>query len=104
MNFVEETLLELQADYGWTRTQIERSLDLKPQDLNDSEKPETIALMKMIKAFPWLVEIADRDFDEDYAKKMLHQAASNIIRKEQRKLGKYRYIRRKIKEKEKKER
>jgi hypothetical protein len=82
MNFVEETLLELKKEYGWTKVQLERALDLNPHDLDNTENPEIIALMKMIKTFPWLVNVAERKFDQVYANQMLHKTAQKILKKE----------------------
>jgi len=73
MTIIQEILIELQS-MGHSQASIERTLGL-PMKTLDNENPETLALMKMIKAFPWLLQVADRQFDEFESKRILGHAA-----------------------------
>lgn len=67
---------------------LERSLGL-PMRYLDEEKnlnlPETQALLKMIRSMPWILEVADNDFDPEIAQLILQREAINIKIKEKSK-------------------
>ena len=92
MTEIEETLVEFQAE-GITQTQIERTLDLGQGSLdvgNLITEPETIALLRLIKAFPWLLKVAEKRFDENESKRiLLHQAVDVMVNK---KINKEKYM------------
>jgi len=87
MTFIEEVLLNLYVNYKYTQSDVERMLDL-PMKALDLENSETLALMKMIKVYPWLLEVADKDYDEIEAKRILGHNAVDIIANEQANLKK----------------
>jgi hypothetical protein len=81
---IEEILVEFQAE-GITQTQIERTLDLGQGSLdvgNLINEPETTALLRIVRAFPWLLEVAEKRFDENESKRiLLHQAVDVMVNK-----------------------
>ena len=81
--FIEEVLKELKEKCDWSQTGIERALDLEHQSLSTDNSPETVALMKIIREFPWVLEVADRRYDKAYADKAMVHAASDGATKEQ---------------------
>jgi hypothetical protein len=57
---------------------IERALDLPFGFLSDKKNlklPETKALLKIIKAFPWMINVADHNFDKKVVKREIIHAA-----------------------------
>jgi hypothetical protein len=60
---------------------IERALDLPQRTLakwkngNSSPTATGVALMRFIRLFPWLLDVAERKFDYDYAQKIYINAA-----------------------------
>ncbi len=79
MTFIEETLIELHANFGWTQASIERALGLEMKALSTKDpKPELVALMKIIKVYPWLIEVADSNYDEFESKRILGHNAVDI--------------------------
>ena len=77
MNFIQQTLLELHTNFGYSQACVERTLSLPMGTLNKQNR-ESIALMRMIKAFPWLLKVADRQFDEVESKRILGHVAVDI--------------------------
>lgn len=80
---IKETLKDLKEKFGWTQSSIERALDLKQGCLNTENSPEAIALMKIIRVFPWVVKVADRDYNERYIKKEMLHAFVDVATKEE---------------------
>jgi hypothetical protein len=78
MTFIEEILLELYSNFGWTQGNLERALDLPMYSLKE-ETPENTALMKMIRIYPWLVEVAEKRYDEIESKRIMCHAAVDIV-------------------------
>ena len=88
MNLVEETLIELQS-LGHSQCNIERILGLPQQTLSkDQESPEVITLMKILKLYPWILNVAEGRFDQDIAKKELYQAVGEHFLTEASKIHK----------------
>jgi hypothetical protein len=82
MSLIEEILAEFQA-YGITIAQIERVLDLHQGALDTGnliDDPEIIALLKIVRTYPWLLEVAEADYDENESKRiLLHHAIDQMI-------------------------
>lgn len=79
MTFIQETLAELQANYGWSQASIERSLDIPQKTLSKEDpEPELIALMKIVRIYPWVVQVADRKYNEFDAIRVMGHAAVDI--------------------------
>lgn len=80
MTIIEETLIELYANYGYTRGCVERILNLKANSLStENPAPELIALMKVIRTYPWLLKVADNNYDEFEAKRILGHVAVDLF-------------------------
>jgi hypothetical protein len=84
MTFIETTLAEFQAN-GISQAQIERSLDLPINTLDVSNlinDPEIIALLNIIKTYPWLIDVAQKNYDHLESKRiLLHNAVDTLINK-----------------------
>lgn len=79
ITFIEETLIELYANFGYTQSSIERALDLKMNTLSTKDPSyELLILIKMIKIYPWLIEVADKNYDKFEAKRILGHNAVNL--------------------------
>lgn len=79
MTFIEELLVELNANFGYTQASIERALDLEMGSLStENPSPELLVLMKIIKTYPWLIEVADQNYDEFEAKRVLGHNAVDL--------------------------
>jgi hypothetical protein len=73
MTSIEEALLKLDK-LGYSVPSVERILDLKPGTLktdNASGDPVTLALFDILNAFPWILKVAEEDFNEKEAKYLL---------------------------------
>jgi hypothetical protein len=71
LQIVKDFLKEFSEKYGSTQTSIERVLDLKQGSLKDEEGPEVVALIKMIRTYPWLLEVAARNYNDKDAKNII---------------------------------
>lgn len=79
MTFIQETLVELQTNYGWSQASIERSLDIPQRSLSkENPEPELITLMKIVRAYPWVVQVADRQYNEVDALRIMGHAAVDV--------------------------
>ena len=61
--------------------ELERKLGLPISYLDDEENvklPETQALLKMINAMPWLLEVAESGFNPNVSELILQREAINI--------------------------
>jgi hypothetical protein len=81
--FIEESLKELQEKYDWSQVNIERALGIEIGLLSTESSPETVALMKVLRAFPWVLEVAERRYDKVYADKAVIHAAIDEATKNQ---------------------
>lgn len=76
MTFIEEVLIELLANFDYTQSAVERVLGLKMGTLStDDPSPELLALMKVIRAYPWMLQVADKNFDDLEAKRISGHSA-----------------------------
>lgn len=84
MTFIEEVLIELLANFDYTQSAVERVLGLEMGTLStDDPSPELLALMKVIRAYPWMLQVADKNFDDLEAKRILgHSAVDAAINAE----------------------
>jgi hypothetical protein len=82
MTIIEEIVVEFQA-HGISPAQIERALDLDQGMLsrgNLIEDKEVIALLKIVRTYPWLLEVAEARYDENESKRiLLHHAVDQMI-------------------------
>jgi hypothetical protein len=82
MTKIEEILIEFQSE-GITPAAIERALDLNQDSLTISnliDDPETIALLKIIRTYPWLLEVVEKRYDQNEAKRiLLHHTIDQMI-------------------------
>lgn len=90
MNKIEEILIEFQSN-GISEPAIERIFELDQGSLRIAkltEDPEIIALLKMIRTFPWLIDVADKRFDESHSKRiLLHNAVDLMMNEKHNKSG-----------------
>jgi hypothetical protein len=108
--FIEESLKELN-DLGFSTPALERALDLESGSLEksyghrpsyDNERrevvddglvmkvrphgePELIALFKILRRFPWMIQVAERNFDTEAAQAYMIEAAGEILVQESQK-------------------
>ena len=47
-------------------------------DNTKNPSPELLVLMKIIKTYPWLLEVADKNYDEFESKRILGHSAVDI--------------------------
>lgn len=74
-----EAKLEVKSSY------IERVLGLPIRSLRDKkflELPETQALLRIIYVMPWMLEVAEHNFDPEKTSLLLQREAINIRLKE----------------------
>jgi len=85
METIDGILLEFQS-MGVTEAAIERSLDLKQGDIRRAcliDDPEMVALLKIVRTYPWLLEVAELGYKENSSKRiMLHNAIDIMMNKE----------------------
>ena len=58
---------------------LERALDLKMGSWDTDKSPEMKALKKIVETFPWIVEVADRSYDKEYADAAHFKAAVETL-------------------------
>lgn len=71
----------LETKLGIKCSAIERTLGLPQRSLKDNkflELPETQAVLKIIYSMPWVLEIAENNFDQETAQLILQREAVNI--------------------------
>jgi len=62
---------------------LEHALDLKTDTLIKEGSPELLALLKILQAFPWMVNVADKRFDPvESQRELLHAAVDIYCNKE----------------------
>lgn len=71
-----ETILSTLETKGLTRPYLERALDLPVGHLQRPADFETIALLRIIHMFPWMVDVADSGYEPTVAQLSLLQAAT----------------------------
>lgn len=85
MTKIEEILIDFQA-MGITTSAIKLAFDLDQGSIeiaNISDNPEMITLLKIIRTFPWLLEVAEYNYDENISKRtLLHNAVDVIMNKQ----------------------
>ena len=81
-------MIESLNSMGLTTASMERSLELPARTLARWKNEETIspsaagiALMRIIRTYPWILALADRQFDSEAARTfLLQQAASELLK------------------------
>jgi hypothetical protein len=74
---LKQILIELDSS-GYSQSSIERVLEL-PTGTLDKENPETLALMRIVKTFPWLLKVADEHFNELESKRIMCHSAIDVM-------------------------
>jgi len=64
---------------GFSHAELERSLDLKRGTLRADNSPELLALLKILLNFPWIIRVAEKNFDEMEAKKAMYHTAIDLM-------------------------
>ncbi len=69
---------------GWTLAKIEHSLSLSERTLSrwmrsPKLSSESIALLRILRTYPWIVQVADRQYQPGYAQGQVVMAAGQII-------------------------
>jgi predicted transcriptional regulator len=68
---------------GISQIQIERIFEIPISTLDKEESSEVLSLLKLIKIFPWMIEVANKNYNETEAKEiMLHNAINVMMEKE----------------------
>jgi hypothetical protein len=75
-----KSIIDFIGRQGYSLSHIERALDLPQRTIlrwKSGKEPcaAGTTLLKFIRIFPWLIEVADEDFDESYSRKVLIHAA-----------------------------
>lgn len=77
--FVDGMALEVKL--GVKSSYIERTLGLPQRSLGDKkflEMPETQALLRIIYVMPWILEVAEHNFDPEKSYLLLQREAINV--------------------------
>ena len=87
MTKIEEILIDLQA-MGHSISGIERVLELEQGSLNianfiddpEVNNPELLTLLKIVHTYPWILKVADQNFDLKFARsEMMHNAVDVVL-------------------------
>jgi hypothetical protein len=91
MHKIEEMLIEF-GSMGISEAAIERALDLGQGSLRVAsltEDPEATVLLRLIRVYPWLIDVAESNFDENTSQRiMLHNAVDVMMNEKHNKLKK----------------
>ena len=74
-----DKIVKVFINCGFSHTELERSLDLERGTLQSDNSAELLALLKILANFPWMIRVAEKDFDEIEAKKATCHAAIDLI-------------------------
>ena len=91
MHVIEEILVEFQAQ-GITASAIERVFDLEQGALKSAcqtDNPEIITLLRMVRVYPWLIEVAEHGFDGERSQRILLHNAVDIMMNERHNKNKH---------------
>lgn len=72
-------ILEGFKEVGVSQAALERIFGLGQGDLSKEEKPETIALMRIIATYPWLINVAENNYEANYARRALVHVAIDTL-------------------------
>src|SRR5574343_1329178 len=81
MNLSSEQLKELEDIFGMKLASVERILGLPQRYLSSSENlnlPETKAILKCFISMPWLLEIAENNYDPEIARLVVNREATKV--------------------------
>lgn len=77
------TMLDSLVEGGIKMAYLERAFELSPRTTSRWKaggcSASSIALIRIIRTFPWMVEVADAHFDPRFAAKRLLQAAGQVV-------------------------
>ena len=77
------SMLDGLSELGIKMTYLERALELPARTVarwkNGGSSAASIALLRVIRTFPWILEVADANFAPNIAKKKLIQEASRVL-------------------------
>jgi len=82
---VKTLIAAIRKDLGVTDAQLEHALDLEHGAIKRAEKaaapsPELMALLKIVYTYPWMLKVADRNYDQKTAmKEFFKQAVDGIV-------------------------
>ena len=64
---------------GWKPMEMERCLDLEFGTLENSEDPALLPLLKILAVYPWLIRVAEKNYDTIEAKRIMTHAAIDTL-------------------------
>lgn len=79
-----EGLIEFVTKKGYSLAHIERALDLPTRTISrwkSGQEPSSagLTLLRFLRVFPWLINIAENNYDESFSKRTLISAAFDTI-------------------------
>lgn len=82
-NLSASTMLEHLAEEGYSSAYLERAFRLPPRTTSRWKSGElssaALALLRSVRTYPWLLEVADSGFDTSVAKTKLVEAAAGVV-------------------------
>jgi len=78
---IEGIIAEFQS-HGISQTSIEHALDLGFGSIERAlltDDPEMISLLRIVRTYPWLLEVAENNYDETKAERILLHNAVDIF-------------------------
>jgi hypothetical protein len=70
-----DVLVNILIKHGFTSIEIERCLGLESSALTQSDDPALLSLLKIICLYPWMIRVAERNYDVTEARRMMCHAA-----------------------------
>jgi len=74
-------IIDYLENSGYTKARIERVFGLQRGSISSSGDDPVSALLCLIRAFPWLVEIAENNYDSRYIAGTIFREFSEILKK-----------------------
>lgn len=68
-------LVDSLVTMGFSEGELERTLDLPRKTLSTDNSEELIALLKIVNMYPWMIRVAEKNYDLLEAKKIMCNAA-----------------------------
>lgn len=75
----------IERELGHNESSVERALDLDQGTIKKEMKkskpdPALMHILKMVYTYPWILRVADHDYDQKYAKKEMLKCAIDIFK------------------------
>lgn len=90
MKEIESILIDFQA-HGISQVNIEHALDLSFGSIERAkltDDPEMITLLRIVRTYPWLLQVAENNYDEiESSRILLHNAVDILVSAEKRKMN-----------------